>query len=232
MSRLALLAFVLAPLAVACDKESEEADNDGPGAGTMPHCEDTVSAMTPDEESTFGLLGQDFLNRIPADVSGVATFEGASSSGMEMSLRVDVASLRAVASVEAPIETDGPVPAIAIYCDDRIEVDAQLELFTDDGQLAERFSVVLVSTEGTNPDMEADDVFFSLALEDSFEGTMAVEDFVDVDGYDTISVSISGGFVDQAFLGEVMATGEVQSGSMVTVDRIPMVTLESYPMED
>ena len=154
MSRLALLAFVLAPLAVACDKESEEADNNGPGAGTMPHCED------------------------------------------------------------------------------RIEVDAQLEIFTDDGQLGERFAVVLVSTEGTNPDTEGDDVFFSLALEDSFEGTMAVEDFVDVDGYDNISVSMSGGFVDQAFLGEVMATGEVQSGSMVTVDRIPMVTLESYPMED
>ena len=136
-----------------------------------------------------------------------------------------------VASEEAPIETDGPVPAIAIYCDDRIEVDAQVDIFTEDGQLAERFSVVLVSTEGTNPDMETDDVFFSLALEDAFEGTLASEDFVDFDAYDTVSLSMAGGFVDQVFLGELMATGEVESGGIVTVERIPMVSLEADVLE-
>ena len=38
---------------------------------------------------------------------------------------------------------------------------------------------------------------------------------------------MSGSFVDQAFVGALMATGEVASGQMVTVERIPVVSLEA-----
>jgi len=226
MPRLPILAFVLIPVAVACDKETEDVSGDPP-TGAMPHCDETVSSMTPDEESTFGLLGQDFLDRVPSELSGFADFEGGDSSELEMVVRVDVASLRAVASVEAPIETSGPVPAIAIYCDDRIEVDAELEIFTDDGQLAESFSVVLVSTDGEDPEAEPGDVFFNLGLGGGFEGSLDIEDFVDEDAYDSIALSMSGSFVEQAFVGELMATGEVESGQMVMVERIPVVSLEA-----
>ena len=232
MSRLSIFAALLVPFAVACDKDREGNGNNPPSGMAMPSCEDTASPMTPDEESTFGLLGQDFLARIPAELDGIADVDGGTSAVLEMSVHVDVSTLRAVASEPAPIPPNVPVAMIAVYCSDRVEVDAQVEFFTEDGQLAEVLSVVLVATDGEDPDAQTEDVFFRSALGDDFEGSLSIEDFVDPAEYDSIALSMSGGFIDQAFRGEVVAMGEVQMGNAVTAELISMVSLQAEAVED
>ena len=144
MSRLALFTIALLPFAIACDDEPSEEGEDPIPSSSMPYCEDVETAMSADDVGSFGVSGADFLAQIPANAIGEAAFEGADASDLEVEITVDADSLRFVESTEVYPETDGPVPAIAVMCADRIEVNAQMALVTADGQLAETIDLVAV----------------------------------------------------------------------------------------
>lgn len=231
MTRTLLLATTAASLLVGCTKDGET-DSGGWDADNMPYCEDTASAMAPEDESAFGLSGQAFLDHIPAQLDGTAVFSDSQEADLAVQVTVDAASLRTVDSVAVYPETDGPSPAIAVICPARVEVDAVVSVQTADGRLAEVQEVVLSAVDPAESGIPAEQVAFSVALDpDALGGSLSMGDFTDPAAWDAITMSMWGTFQDGALSGEVSAMGEVVQGSMATASVIPIASLAAVAAE-
>lgn len=233
MSRLSLMALALLPLAVACDKDGEDSTHDDDHhASNMPYCEDTAAPLAPEDDGGFGLSGQAFLDSIPAQLDGSAGFADDGEAGLQVVVSVDPASLRSVASEAVYPDTGGPSPSIAVICPHRVEVDATVELHSDDGQLAEVLEVVLVTVDPAEMGSPLGEVVFSAELDpDALGGSLDLADFADLDAYDAVSMSVYAAILEGRLLGEVSAQGEAAQGNTAMVERIPVADLDAVAAE-
>ncbi len=227
MSRLSLAALLLLPLAVACGKDDGE-DNTDENVDGMPYCEDVASEMAPEDVSAFGLSGQAFLDSIPVEMVGAVDFADVGAVGLSVEFIVDASSLRSIASEAVYPETDGPVPDIAVICPARVEADAQIRVFSEDGRLAEQLEVVLSSSDPAElGGPEGEVVFFVDLDQDALEGSLDLADFADVGSYDEVSLSLSGSLLDHELMGELAAMGERVDGNAASATVIPVASLEA-----
>jgi|GEM_PF-6186293 len=227
MSRHALFALALLPFAIACDKDPED-----PSDNNMPHCEDVASPLAPEEDGGFGMSGQDLLDAIPAQLDGASLFADDSESNLQVLISVDAESLRAVASEAVYPDTDGPVPDIAVICPSRVEVDAQIQLLTEDGRLAETLEVVLASDDPAEMGSPAGEVHFSAELDhENLEGSLDLADFADLSAYDSVSMSVFGAILDGALEGELSGQGEAVQGNTAMAEMIPVAALQAVAAE-
>ncbi|HCH62653.1 MAG: hypothetical protein CL927_12520 [Deltaproteobacteria bacterium] len=227
MSRPALFALAIVPFAVACGDDPGEAPVDGDSSSAMPYCEDVERALTVDEVTDFGVSGAEFLDQVPAASVGLASFEGMGESTLEVGIVVDSSSLRYVESTPKTPDTGGPVPLIAVHCSDRIEVDAEVTLVSDDGQLAESLNITLSLSDPASGVSEPGALVFRTTLDPSnIVGSLDLDNFMDVDAYDTATLYLEGTIVDQVMVGAFDAMGEItQTGG---ADAIAMAVL--YPV--
>ena len=148
---------------------------------------------------------------------------------LEVEITVDADSLCFVESTEVYPETDGPVPAIAVMCADRIEVNARMALVTADGQLAETIDLVLSLQDLAQAMNVSGAVEFRTELDpDSIDGALDIGDFVNLNDYDTVSLYLDGGIVDGVLEGNLEAMGEVVTGD--GEDGVAMAAL--FPVAD
>lgn len=227
MSRPALFALALLPLTLACGDAPDEDRRDEASSGTVPYCEDVERGMTVDEVTSFGISGADFLERIPADTVGRASFEGMGESALDIRIAVDVDSLRYVESTVTTPDPDGPVALIAVFCPDRIEADAEVSFVSEDGQLAESLDIVLSLNDATDGMDEPGAVTFHTTLDPSdVVGSLELDHFMDVDAYDSTTLYFDGSIVDQVVVGAIDAMGELTGAG--GPDAVAMAVL--YPV--
>lgn len=124
-----------------------------------PYCEETVTVLDSlDTPTPAGVTAGELFEIIEGERS--ANFEytepgggsvhvdiepgGVGSTALTLALsRHANAELRWIDAEEVEPSGPGPVAEIAVYCPDRIEIDAQLEFETADGVFAELFDVVV-----------------------------------------------------------------------------------------
>lgn len=227
MTRIGLFALALVPLAIACDKDGED-NTDDTVDSAMPYCEDTASPMAPDDMSSFGLSGQQLLDSIPAQLVGASAFADGAEAGLTVRIVVDAASMRSVASEAVYPETGGPVPDIAVICPARMELDAQVELITEDGRLAETIEAVLSTDDPAEMGGVLGEVYFFADLDhEALSGTLDMADFADLDAYDKVSLSLSASILDHSLLGELGATGSRVDGNTASATFLPVADLDA-----
>jgi hypothetical protein len=234
MNRTISMALALGTALVGCGKDDGEDNTDGSHSTEdgSPYCEDTESPMALDDESSFGLTGQAFLDAIPGQLDGSAEFAGGASAGLQVTVTVDADSLRSVASVAVYPDTGGESPAIAVICPARVEVDAQMQLVSDDGQLAETLTVVLSSSDPSELGTELGEVSFWADLDpDALGGTLDIGDFTDLSEWDTVSMSVYGAILEGRLTGEVSGMGEVVDGDIAMAGSIPIASLDAVAAE-
>lgn len=194
MRRLAPLALLAFPLLAACPSGKLE--------DAMPYCEDTRTAIAPDEATALGITANDVLAGLPAEETTTFRYVDGASTDLTIAFTPD-AQAYFVDSVAVYPETDGPVPAIAVVCDDRIEFDGTLAFATADGAFAESLAVTLAATA------DAANIREELDL-DALTGTFDIEPFVDAEDYDALAAWIDVSFVAGQSQGKVegQASGE------------------------
>lgn len=191
--RLFPAAFALALLS-ACP-----VDNKGE---TGPYCEDTKTDIALDEVTPIGITAADVIADAAAEETAVFTYVDDATTDLTLGF-VAGTGARFVDSEAVYPETDGPQPAIAVICDDRIEVDGTFSFATADGAFAESFSSVLNAT--------AERTYISQALDlDGLAGTFDLVPFVDAEDYDALEAWIDVVFTDGVSAGAVngQASGE------------------------
>lgn len=125
----------------------------------MPYCEETVTVLDSlDAQTPAGISAGELLAKIegeqllrldyvPASANEAVQVEtshhDAGSTELMIALEHAGGELRWIEAEERTPPGRGPVPAIAISCPDRIELDAELSFETEDGAFAELFEVVV-----------------------------------------------------------------------------------------
>jgi hypothetical protein len=124
-----------------------------------PHCEESVTVLESlDTPTPAGVSAGEILALIEGQRSAELRYaepgggsvhveiepggEGSTALSLALSRRAD-GELRWIDAHEVYPTGPGPVAEIAVYCPDRLEIDAQLEFETADGVFAELFEVVV-----------------------------------------------------------------------------------------
>jgi len=224
--------FLLAAavVAVACNKDGNDS-SDSADTYSMPYCEDTPATMAPADVSAFGLSGQDFLDSLPAQLDGTASFDDSVETDLQVLLSVDASSLRMVDS-EAVYPTSGVVATIDVICPDRVEVDAQVQLLTADGRLAETLDVVLRTDDPAEMGAPLGQVYFSSDLDpDGLSGSLDLGSLYDLSGYTEVSMGMHATLLDGVLAGSVDAQGETVSGQTASVELLEVASLSAVAAE-
>lgn len=124
-----------------------------------PHCEETATVLDSlDSPTPAGVTAREIFALIEGERSAELEYKepgggsvhveiepgGEGSTALSLGLsRKPNGELRWIDAEEVHPTGPGPVAEIAVYCPDRLEIDAQLELDTADGVFAELFEVVV-----------------------------------------------------------------------------------------
>ncbi len=176
----------------ACDEDLDEA-----GAG----CTDSYTELAADEVSALGFSADEVLAAIAGSRSETLQW----ADGPQTSITVEAihtgGPIRFVDSEPTP--HDGGMDLLAAaHCEDRVEIEAQVTVTTDDGLLNETFDVMLAADEPTSADFTASD----LAIDD-LAGDYQIRE-IDTSQYDTVAVSIHVGIGMEDTWGQVSEFGE------------------------
>lgn len=178
-----------------------------------PSCEDTPTAIDLDEATALGVSGQDLLDLAGAvPETELYWVDGGAVTGLSIGVSY-AGEARWVISEEVPCTGPGDCPAIAVICDDRLEVDVAVTFATDDGAFDETWAATLSSTDGQT-------ATFSAAIDpDALGGTWTPES-LDPDQYDSFSVSASGRFDEGGPSGAISAQGTGTDGDVAWAENI------------
>lgn len=178
------------------------ARGDDTGEVGGPACEETAIDLALDAETGLGFTAQDVLDL--AQGSHTETFHPMTDDAPESQVTVVAAWTTGAVHLiesEAVYPDSGTHSAIGVVCEDRVEVVVDVTLDTDDGQLAEAWSLKLRATV-------PEQVIASVSVSE-FAGTVDLWDFADPDA-DTVSGAVSLRWSPSGSHGEVggQATGE------------------------
>lgn len=123
----------------------------GPGCSLVngdetytPRCAETVSSLTLDQATDLGFTAQELISSVTGGSSDTLTWSDGTTTGVHLGVGYADGALRYVHSeVEEPPEDAGAILDIAVICEDRIEVVADVTLKTDDGAFDEMWTVTL-----------------------------------------------------------------------------------------
>jgi hypothetical protein len=200
-SVLAVPVLVL-PVLPACTTETQD-------TSVMPYCEDTPAVIGFDDATDLGITAAGALANVPATEDVAFAWADGSTTTLTLGFTPG-AEARYVTSEAVYPATDGPSPAIAVICEDRLEVDGTLSFATADGAFGERFASVVAATASAVTLYEALDL-------DALAGSFDIAPFVDAADYDTLSawidVSFSGGTSSGAVSGQASGQDDCAASS-------------------
>lgn len=162
---------------------------DGKEEVNGPSCEDTPTVITAEEVSALGFAAADVLAFSEGAQTPTFTWTGSgATTAMTLTLnRASDGEVRFVDS-EAVAGDTGMSPAIWVECTDRVEVDMELYLSTEDGVLDWVGPVVLVATEAS-----ASSWSLTLAPED-LATPFPVSDYTDTTDYDEVALYLDAAY--------------------------------------
>ena len=135
-----MILFTLIGL-MACNNTDKDND-DYPSQ--MPSCDEVETPVGATEETAMGFTPQDAADDMPISHTVGIEWEDGSLDCLHYSLQLDPASARNVASTPAPIEGNGPVPAIDVECNDYVAIDGSLSMSTPAGEIDEEIAFTLI----------------------------------------------------------------------------------------
>ncbi|HHO49430.1 MAG TPA: hypothetical protein ENK18_00830 [Deltaproteobacteria bacterium] len=113
------------------------------GTPTGPWCDEQITELTRDEASALGFSADDVLVLAEGVHSASLSWDrDGTTTPMTLSV-TDAQGYRAIASEAVYPDEGKEYPDIGILCDDRLEVDVEIALSTDDGAFAEVWSSAL-----------------------------------------------------------------------------------------
>lgn len=179
------------------------------GLASAPTCVDTATVIALEDVTELGFSGADLLVLAEGDFDGQLTWYGdehayppeETSTPVSVSVGYAAGEVRFVASELVYPEGDGPTMDIGIVCDDRVEVDVSLVIFTEDGGLDEDLSLALRSFDGVH--VTAGLAFDHSTLGGTYEYTL--EHPLEVD---SVAHSMEVSFGDTGCSGELVARAE------------------------
>lgn len=192
MRYLPWLAIVSLLTLTACDDRQGEA-----GAG----CTDTYTDLAIDEVSPMGFSADEVLAAIAGSRSETLQWSDGSHTSVTVEATYGGGLTRFVDSEPTPSD-GGMENAAAALCEDRVEIEAQVSVSTDDGLLNEIFDVMLGADESTSADFTVSD----LAPAD-LVGAYEIRE-IDTAQYDTVAVSVHVGIGEEDTWGQVSEFGE------------------------
>ncbi|MDP2312190.1 MAG: hypothetical protein Q8P41_04740 [Pseudomonadota bacterium] len=148
-----------------------------------PSCESASTELALDEVTVLGFSAADVLVNLAPHEDAVLTW----ADGTVTDLSLDFApgaTARFIDLTEVPPTGSGPTPAIAIVCDDYVEIDVGLGFATADGAFAEDLATLMGATA-------ADTAWIDEPLDlEALAGTFDLVPFVDAEDWDELSASI------------------------------------------
>lgn len=239
MSRtLALLSLTALSFATfACggsDDDDDKSDADRTESNS-PYCEDTETPLAAGESGPTGVSADELLAVIYASYIGEARFAGSVDSGLTVSIVVDPDSVRHVASDAVYPSTGGATEAIGVICDDRVSVDAVVQITTEDGQLAETLTMELSASaydEGNAPGTSEVLVLGWADIDvDALEGSLDIASFAETSDYDELGASLSVELVGGELFGSL--DGQISGADADTAwaMNFPVVSMEAASPE-
>lgn len=161
-----------------------------------PYCEDTRTALGADEVSALGFSPADVLADVPESENVGLVYADNSLSQLAVAFAADAAGAWFVDSEAVYPDTGGPQPAIAVICEDRVEIEGTLSFVSEDGAFAESLDAVLSATaESTSLHQELD--------LDALVGTFDIVPFIQAEDYTDVSAWIDITFADGVSVGVV-----------------------------
>ncbi len=155
----------------------------------LPFCEESASVIGLDDATSLGFSANALVDLAvtPSPFQDILTYHRGGQTPLTLTLH-DVSGARFVDS-EAVSPDDGVTPAIAIECQDRLEVDARATLISDDGAFNEAFDVVLRSTAADAVAMAAS--LDPLALQGSYDVDVDLDELGAIDPADIESITLA-----------------------------------------
>lgn len=149
-----------------------------------PTCQDTPTDVTLEEVTELGFSAAEVLARLPASEVALLTWEGGGTTDLTLTY-APAAAARFVDSVAVYPDGDGETPAIAVICEDRVEIDLDFTIATTDGALDEDLAAPIRATA-----VDAATVWADLDL-DGLQGSLDFDAFTDGTAYDDRSAWVS-----------------------------------------
>lgn len=141
-------------------------------------CEETQLFWEVDEQSSFGLSGQEFLDRFPAELQGIALFFDGQESELQIYIETNANALWQIVN-EPTEDNDNEDP-----CFDTLMARVDMILQTSDGLLNESLVLYMEMRDPATSTSPNGEIHFSATLED-FNGTydyMRDPNFAQLDG--------------------------------------------------
>jgi hypothetical protein len=195
-----------------------------------PYCEEVVTPLTAKSETPLGVGGAEFLATLLDRGSGVATW--LVGSGCEVEVEVDVgidvsteADARSLRFVESTAVYPESGPGIGIICSNYLAVDGTITLKTDDNRLdTVRPTTFLLVAD----DVRARRVSFTVDFDEVKLGpAFELAEFVDVAGYDEVSLWLSGAFEAGSFSGQLRGAGTFSDGVIAGATFLDLATFSA-----
>lgn len=228
-----VLCLSLLPALVACGAEDDDDDDNKEGSGrdTMesPYCEESATPLAAGEAGPTGVSADELLAAIPSELEGEISFEDGVESGLAIVITVDSDSVRHVAS-EAVYPASGGTD-IGVVCDDRVEVDAVVELISADGRLAESLALALYAPaweDGAQPGTAEVLVMGYAAMDpDGLEGSLDIHALYDTSEMDSVSMWLSMELVGAEAFGTIDGQGEGSDARSAWAMSLPVASFEA-----
>lgn len=206
------LRAALALALIACTGSEDDPNTKDDTAGEGAHCEDTVTDVAFDEVTALGFAADAVVAL--ADGAHAETMRWASGDSSPLAVTVTVGTTARMVDSEA-VYPPGTTVDIGLYCEDRVELDATLQLVSDDGLLDETLEGALVSIDGLSA------LFYATLEPDGLGGSLQMDDFMtETLDYDERSLSLSASFDSEGssgwLSGIVSGTGDCEEGENCT----------------
>jgi hypothetical protein len=185
-----------------------------------PHCEETATAITTDEE-VMGVTGEDFLNTIPINSSTHITWQDSMDFECLYSAFItDQDSFEYVSSTY--VEGNSGIE-IGVTCYDYIRVQGTLLMSNEDDAFSVEFPLELqiVPEDGSLPES----VPFSGQLSQSeAEEVLALEEWIDLENADLVTLNLTGN-MGSNLMGELSILVERSTSQTSSIEQVVVAEL-------
>ena len=166
---------------------------------TGPYCEDTPTVVALDEVTDLGFAAQALVDLAQGDHTETFTWaRDDSTTPLSLTVTHGGGEARFVDSTAVYPDGGGESPAIGVICEDRVEVDVDLQFATDDGAFDEAWALAIWG-------VESDTATFRQDLDpDGLGGSYDMADDIGDEAYDDRSLWVGGAFALEGASGEVM----------------------------
>jgi len=183
---------------LACGDKTTEANN-------FPSCDEVETAVPSDSTTSLGFTPAEVAMSMPLSSTVGLEWADGTVDCLHYSLQLDQDSARDVASTPAEFQGTGPVPTIAVECNDYVAIDGTLMMSTPGGEISQEIDITMIYQQ----DLGSDEVTAGFGMQSIvLEGT-----YDPSNGQDDVEYLISVDLNDGLFTGALyMQTTDMMEG--------------------